>query len=48
MLNKNSNLQKSGHGSLVKDEKGNYYIFHLMSRPLKNKILNPLGRQTSI
>lgn len=48
MINKNSNIQKSGHGSLVKDKKGNYYIFHLMSRPLEGKILNPLGRETSM
>lgn len=48
MYNPHSVLQKSGHGSLVETSNGEWYIFHLMSRPLNNKLLNPLGRETSI
>lgn len=48
MYNPLSNIQKSGHGSLVQTDSGEWYIFHLMSRPLTNKLLNPLGRETAI
>ena len=48
LLNTNSNIQKAGHGSLLKDKFGDYYIFHLMSRPLNGTILNPLGRETGL
>lgn len=48
MYNPNSAMQKAGHGSLVETPTGEWYITHLMSRPLKNKLLNPLGRETSI
>lgn len=48
MYNPNSKIQKSGHGSLVETPNGEYYIAHLMSRPLKGQLLNPLGRETSL
>ncbi|GAB2028081.1 family 43 glycosylhydrolase [Lactovum odontotermitis] len=48
MYNPGSPMQKAGHGSLVETESGEWYIAHLMSRPLKNTLLNPLGRETSI
>lgn len=48
MYNPLSNLQKSGHGSLVQTPTGEWFIFHLMSRPLNGQLLNPLGRETSI
>lgn len=48
MYNPKSVLQKSGHGSLVETPTGEWYVFHLMSRPLKGQLLNPLGRETSI
>ncbi|WEV45258.1 family 43 glycosylhydrolase [Streptococcaceae bacterium ESL0687] len=48
MYNPHSRLQKSGHGSLVQTPTGEWYMFHLMSRPLEGKLLNPLGRETSI
>lgn len=48
MYNPKSPLQKSGHGSLVETPSGDWYVFHLMSRPLEGQLLNPLGRETSI
>ncbi|MDK1726656.1 family 43 glycosylhydrolase [Dellaglioa algida] len=48
MYNPNSIMQKSGHGSLVETTEGEWYIAHLMSRPLGDKLKNPLGRETSI
>lgn len=48
MYNPNSLMQKAGHGSLVKTAEGRWYIAHLMSRPLPNTKLNPLGRETSL
>ena len=48
MYNPNSLIQKAGHGSLVDTPTGEWYITHLMSRPLPGKLLNPLGRETSI
>ncbi|MCX8728600.1 MULTISPECIES: family 43 glycosylhydrolase [unclassified Gilliamella] len=48
MYNPNSIMQKAGHGSLVETQNGDWYIAHLMSRPIKNTLLNPLGRETSI
>ncbi|MGN7311763.1 glycoside hydrolase family 43 protein [Alkalicoccobacillus gibsonii] len=49
-------LQKSGHGSIVETESGEWYLAHLMARPIKRKgkkILEergycPLGRETAI
>lgn len=48
MYNPNSIMQKAGHGSLVQTQTGEWYIAHLMSRPIKGTLLNPLGRETSI
>lgn len=48
MYNPNSVMQKAGHGSLVETTDGEWYIAHLMSRPLPNTTLNPLGRETSL
>lgn len=48
MYNPNSIMQKAGHGSLVETTTGEWYIAHLMSRPLEGTLLNPLGRETSI
>lgn len=48
MYNPNSIIQKSGHGSLVQTQDGEWYVAHLMSRPLKGTTLNPLGRETSL
>lgn len=48
MYNPNSIMQKSGHGSLVETQTGEWYVAHLMSRPLPNTTLNPLGRETSL
>ncbi|WP_107727679.1 glycoside hydrolase family 43 protein [Desmospora activa] len=49
-------LQKAGHASLVETQQGEWYMAHLMGRPVKRrgkKILQergfcPLGRETSI
>lgn len=48
MYNPHSIMQKAGHGSLVQTHTGEWYIAHLMSRPLEGTLLNPLGRETSI
>lgn len=48
MYNPQSRLQKSGHGSLVETPTGEWYVAHLMSRPLEGALLNPLGRETSL
>lgn len=48
MYNPNSVMQKAGHGSLVQTQTGEWYIAHLMSRPLPDTTLNPLGRETSL
>ncbi|MGX4686092.1 family 43 glycosylhydrolase [Vagococcus sp. JNUCC 83] len=48
MYNPKSMMQKAGHGSLVETEDGDFYIAHLMSRPLPNTLLNPLGREASL
>ncbi|MEK3833153.1 family 43 glycosylhydrolase [Paenibacillus sp. FSL R7-0128] len=48
MYNPSSIMQKAGHGSLVQTQTGEWYIAHLMSRPVEGTLLNPLGRETSI
>ncbi|MDE3750811.1 family 43 glycosylhydrolase [Pediococcus pentosaceus] len=48
MYNPNSIMQKAGHGSLVSTPEGEWFIAHLMSRPLPSTTLNPLGRETSL
>lgn len=48
MFNPQSQMQKAGHGSLVHTHTDEWYLAHLMSRPLEGELLNPLGRETSI
>lgn len=48
MYNPHSLMQKAGHGSLVETPNGEWYIAHLMSRPLPGTQLNPLGRETAL
>lgn len=48
MYNPHSLMQKAGHGSLVETPQHEFYIAHLMSRPLPHTTLNPLGRETSL
>lgn len=48
MYNPHSHLQKSGHGSLVSTPEGEWYVAHLTARPLPDKLLNPLGRETAL
>ncbi|KAE9528356.1 family 43 glycosylhydrolase [Testudinibacter aquarius] len=48
MFNPNSLMQKAGHGSLVETPSGEWYMAHLMSRPLQGALLNPLGRETAL
>ena len=48
MYNPHSLMQKAGHGSLVETPNGEWYIAHLMSRPLPGTQLNSLGRETSL
>lgn len=46
--NPNSTMQKAGHGSLVQTPDDEWYVAHLMSRPLAGTTLNPLGRETAL
>ncbi|MDF9842563.1 MULTISPECIES: glycoside hydrolase family 43 protein [unclassified Paenibacillus] len=46
--NPDSLLQKSGHGSLVETQNGEWYIAHLCSRPVLPQIRSMLGRETAI
>lgn len=48
MYNPTSPIQKAGHGSLVETPGGEWYLAHLMSRPLPHTTLNPLGRETGL
>jgi len=48
MFNPNSLMQKAGHGSLVHTQTDEWYVAHLMSRPLPGQKKNPLGRETSL
>lgn len=41
-------LQKSGHGSLVQTQKGDWYLAHLCARPNGNQNRCMLGRETAI
>ncbi|WP_319518514.1 glycoside hydrolase family 43 protein [uncultured Martelella sp.] len=43
-----SPLQRSGHGCIVETPDGEYYMAHLMSRPLPGIKRSVLGRETSI
>lgn len=46
--NKDLRLQKSGHASIIDDEFGNYYLFHLCARVVENTQCCILGRETAI
>ncbi|MHA7965523.1 glycoside hydrolase family 43 protein [Paenibacillus sp. CAU 1782] len=46
--NPESILQKSGHGSLVETQTGEWYIAHLCARPLKSEVRSMLGRETAL
>ncbi|WP_203637328.1 family 43 glycosylhydrolase [Levilactobacillus wangkuiensis] len=48
MFNPHSLMQKAGHGSLVHTQTDEWYVAHLMSRPLPGQKKNPLGRETSL
>lgn len=39
-------IQKAGHGKLVQDESGDWWMFHLGGRPLTPQGFCPLGRET--
>ncbi|KQN96084.1 glycoside hydrolase family 43 protein [Paenibacillus sp. Leaf72] len=41
-------LLKAGHGALVETQHGDWYIAHLCARPLKGRMLSPLGRETAL
>ncbi|WP_371373604.1 glycoside hydrolase family 43 protein [Thalassotalea aquiviva] len=44
----NAYLQRTGHGDIVQTPSGDYYFVHLSSRPITDKKLSPMGRETSI
>lgn len=46
--NKDSILQKSGHGSVVDLPNGESYLFHLTARPFVPELRCTLGRETAI
>ncbi|WP_042201604.1 glycoside hydrolase family 43 protein [Paenibacillus camerounensis] len=46
--NPDSLLQKSGHGSLVETQNGEWYIAHLCARPVLPQIRSMLGRETAL
>jgi len=48
LYNPNSYLQKSGHGSLVQTQTGEWYITHLCARPIMPEKRCMLGRETAI
>lgn len=41
-------LQKAGHGALVETQNGEWYMAHICARPLPQRRLSPLGRETAI
>jgi xylan 1,4-beta-xylosidase len=41
-------LQKSGHGSIVETQTGEWYMVHLCSRPIPTKGRSIMGRETAI
>ncbi len=43
-----SPLQRSGHGSLVETQHGQWYLAHLCSRPIEGTRLSPMGRETAL
>lgn len=47
-FNKDSILQKSGHGSVIDLPNGESYLFHLTARPFVPELRCTLGRETAI
>ncbi|WP_176086834.1 glycoside hydrolase family 43 protein [Martelella sp. HB161492] len=43
-----SPIQRSGHGSIIETPEGEFYMVHLMSRPMPGVRRSVLGRETSI
>ena len=41
-------LQRAGHADLVETPAGELYLVHLVSRPLRQRRVSPLGRETAI
>ncbi len=41
-------LQKAGHASLVETQQGEWYMVHLVGRPLKPQLACNLGRETAL
>lgn len=41
-------LQKAGHGDLVETSNGEWYLAHLCGRPMPNRGVCPLGRETAL
>ncbi len=41
-------LQRTGHGSIIDDQDGNWWLAHLCSRPLGNSKRSLLGRETAL
>ncbi len=48
MTNPDWPLQKTGHGDLVEDDKGNWFLVFLTGRPLTTRGRCTLGRETAI
>jgi xylan 1,4-beta-xylosidase len=48
MYNKDSILQKSGHGSLIETQLGEMYMVHHCSRPFTSELRCTLGRESAI
>ena len=43
-----ADLQRTGHGSIIEDQDGNWWLTHLCSRPLPGTQRSPLGRETAL
>lgn len=41
-------LQRAGHGDIVETQDGEFYLVHLASRPITDRRISPLGRETAI
>lgn len=48
LYNPDSVLQKSGHGSLMETQNGEFYVAHLCARPLLPELRCTLGRETAL
>jgi xylan 1,4-beta-xylosidase len=43
-----ADLQRTGHGSIIEDQRGNWWLAHLCSRPIGELKRSPLGRETAL